>query len=680
MNDDASTFDLPEYIHSRLQPQILIDFPERDEENTRSCAKTCPFADDQILNYVTDFLQQAHAADERYTVRDGINIARYAMKLKNLATRRPTKRRRLETSIVLRPSGRKRCVMSGDIDLLVPESGSLVRGRFTYFPVVPGRLEFAIEVRQAILRQRPPVVAVELPGTLQQAWLRAVERLPEISVIFYPDDAAGVEDRAVYIPVEPADPFTEAIRTALEIGAEIVFADPDIGERPHLPDLYPDPYAVRRIGLDRYVEAYRLHPQPRSPEVARHADGIAWKLQGADPLARVFVVVSLNLLDPVLDAMEQPQAQPMARVRREHVQVVNPHPDRSAEIAVEYPFLQHRYEQYRRPCRSPADRPPRAQFALFRDAEKSYANTGERVAHWQRRMLARYTRNLAMASAQLTAGLFDLTVAARSMVDDNYAWEVWETAGRYPPQKTVTDIQTVDISGEEVWLDTKKIRCAAACRAQKRRLRPVGLKPRKKRRRPASGPASSTGSAICSYPPEDLVVEDYGRFLKRRARASSPRSAPGWSLSPPRSSTASTSGRPFATGTSGKHLRPRISEVAGEVGSVVVIFDEDRQDTRYPYLTTWLGENQNESDMAFYSTFPFDNLVGPGIGRGEYGGFLMSLPPRRMYDVWRDPDYEFAETKPERLLLAGLDYSIDRLVVYVAPSRRGRSSAASPRA
>ena len=32
MNDDASTFELPEYIHSRLQPQIFIDFPERDEE------------------------------------------------------------------------------------------------------------------------------------------------------------------------------------------------------------------------------------------------------------------------------------------------------------------------------------------------------------------------------------------------------------------------------------------------------------------------------------------------------------------------------------------------------------------------------------------------------------------------------------------------------------------------
>ena len=93
---------------------------------------------------------------------------------------------------------------------------------------------------------------------------------------------------------------------------------------------------------------------------------------------------------------------------------------------------------------------------------------------------------------------------------------------------------------------------------------------------------------------------------------------------------------------------------------MVVIFDEDR-DNRYPYMTTWLGENQNESDMAFYSTFPFDNLVGPGIGRAEYGGFLMSLPPRRMYDVWQDPDYEFAESKSERLLLAALDYSIHQL-------------------
>ena len=80
MNDDASTFELPEYIHSRLQPQIMVDFPERDEERA-ILHENLPFADEEVLDYVTDFLQAAHVADERYTARDGINIARFAMKL-----------------------------------------------------------------------------------------------------------------------------------------------------------------------------------------------------------------------------------------------------------------------------------------------------------------------------------------------------------------------------------------------------------------------------------------------------------------------------------------------------------------------------------------------------------------------------------------------------------------------
>ena len=79
MNDDASTFELPDYIHSRLQPQIFIDFPDREEE-LLILKTNLPFADDEILDYVVDFLQASHEANERYSVRDGINIARYALK------------------------------------------------------------------------------------------------------------------------------------------------------------------------------------------------------------------------------------------------------------------------------------------------------------------------------------------------------------------------------------------------------------------------------------------------------------------------------------------------------------------------------------------------------------------------------------------------------------------------
>ncbi len=78
-NEDASTFEIPEYIHSRLQPQIYIDFPEASEEK-RILSENLPFVDDAILDYVVAFLQRAHSNNERYTVRDGMNIARYAAK------------------------------------------------------------------------------------------------------------------------------------------------------------------------------------------------------------------------------------------------------------------------------------------------------------------------------------------------------------------------------------------------------------------------------------------------------------------------------------------------------------------------------------------------------------------------------------------------------------------------
>src|SRR5262249_59704497 len=108
----------------------------------------------------------------------------------------------------------------------------------------------------------------------------------------------------------------------------------------------PDTYAVAHIGVARYVEEYRVYPQERSAEIAQHAAGIAWKLQGTNPMARVLVVVSLNLLDPVLDAMEEPQSEPASR-RRSGIELLNPHPECLGEILADYPMLQWRYETFR---------------------------------------------------------------------------------------------------------------------------------------------------------------------------------------------------------------------------------------------------------------------------------------------------------------------------------------------
>ncbi len=72
--------------------------------------------------------------------------------------------------------------------------------------------------------------------------------------------------------------------------------------------------------------------------------------------------------------------------------------------------------------------------------------------------------------------------------------------------------------------------------------------------------------------------------------------------------------------------------------------------------------------MALYATDPFARVVGPGIGKALYGGFLLTRPPGAMFGVWQDPYYSEARSKAELLLLAALDHSPERLVVYVAPA------------
>jgi hypothetical protein len=186
---------------------------------------------------------------------------------------------------------------------------------------------FADAVRQEILREPPQLVAVELPVTLESAYGRAVQRLPELSIIIYDSDAG---DEAVYVPVEPTDPFVEALRSARESAIPSTFLDPDLSDKPHVEDAYPDSYAVARVGLQKYVESFRMQPREADDTLLIHAEGAAWKLQGCDPLAEILVVVSLNLLDPLLEAMERPQAQPLRKSARRNVRALNLHPDSPA--------------------------------------------------------------------------------------------------------------------------------------------------------------------------------------------------------------------------------------------------------------------------------------------------------------------------------------------------------------
>jgi len=510
--------------------------------------------------------------------------------------------------------------------------------------------------------------------------------------------------------------LVEAARLALEQGLPLHFIDVDTDNYPRHHEALPDSYSISRIGLEQYYRAYRAANAGETPgqEDRRREQGMAYRLQGlAREHQRILFVCGMAHLERIKGLYATPQAAPLERIRREGVTVCNLHPDSCREILAEFPFLSAVYELRRGPLPAEPiengsglrkrfhalelisggreqlseeqlmenairrtarhlgaagtflDR-QRLIYHLFSEAARHYRQeTGDSLHIWQKRAFFRFARNYALQGGMLLPDLFQLLATARGCIDDNFAHAFCRLATSYPWQMESSDLATISISPDEIWGGSRRIRFRPR---QKRRkgLSQLGFLKRKREARPGEWLEGFDDPSICSYPPEDIRIEEYGRFLKRKG-------ALQLSEEQSRSERFSTS---LLDGIDMRETLRNIHEgaiyvreqqrVTGGVGCLVMIFDDARKSERYPCCMTWLGEHQQESDMAFYATDPAENIVGPGICRCEYGGFMLSYPPRRMMDVWRDPDYRLAASRAEVLLMAALDYSIEKHVLYAA--------------
>ena len=79
MNEDESTFEIPDYILSRLQPTLSLGHPTRHDEMA-ILQYHLPFADEQMLSLTVDFLQESHTLNLDFSTRDGLNLLRFAIK------------------------------------------------------------------------------------------------------------------------------------------------------------------------------------------------------------------------------------------------------------------------------------------------------------------------------------------------------------------------------------------------------------------------------------------------------------------------------------------------------------------------------------------------------------------------------------------------------------------------
>ena len=583
-------------------------------------------------------------------------------------------------------------------------------------PVLHGVLEFARAVRAHLEGMDPDRVVVEIPSPLGSAWLRAVAALPRPRVIRVEEQEGDRRGEVSWLPVEPADPLAEATRGALERGIPVECADAWFPGYPARREAWPDPASIPLTGYARWVRAVlplvRARGGGRADRLRERALATAARA-AADRGERVLLVTGLAHLPGLLAALDEPPLPPLLRRARLGVAVLPLHPESPVETWREPPFVAAAWERARAgdlPCRyapperpregivlrfpgagprtaagppdaaeDPDDREERAALARGEDllarsrlvyrlvaqaARFARETSGTAPEPRERRILHRFAGRMALLHGGLCPDLYELVVAARGAVDDSFARDLLRLAGHWPHADPAEG--GVRLTPGDLGLSSRLVRLRP--RLDRLAARPgLGMRLRDALEDLRRG----IGRGICSHRPEDVVVEALGAELRERGAV--------------RASRGGERSVPFLAGLGdGIDVRETLRRmqvdgriwvretlpVRGRVGAVVIVFDEDDGPggERYPWCEVWHGEHEEESDMAYYATDPLPGVIVPGIHRAEYGGFLLVWPPWRLGDVWHEPAYRpLARNKPERLILGGLDYSLEPLVVVVAP-------------
>ena len=540
-------------------------------------------------------------------------------------------------------------------------------------PITHYNMEMALQVRLAIEEIKPDCIAVEFAENMQLQLLNAASRLPDTSVVI----AHQLQGDSLYYMCEPCDASFEALRSALELKIPSFCIDLDVADYPETKDFLPDAYSITRIGLKNYYEAYKniALKKETAKKTLDHMREMfmAKKLKELQfSYERILFVCGMAHVENVLKLTEQNAFPIYEHCTRNSIELRALTEKSNREVMAEFGYLSSKYEDARiQKFKNNLPDRQKIIYQLFKDASVEYIkNTGNAFPGYHFRNIMKFLRNYALIYDRLMPDLFQIITAAKLNVDSNYAYEVWSLATNYEHRKNVDSLNESDLSIEDIWGKAKIIRFNMKQKSRKNSFFERQAKSKSSYRFKPPGMFS-----ICSYPKEDLVIERFGNFLKKRG-SELLREESAKTLKFTTSIEDGIDTRETIRHWHEKKIYVKVKgKPQGEVGSVVVIFDEDAKETdlsddkyleKFPWTTSWLGEHAQESDMAFYSTRLGGNVIGPGICRCEYGGFMMSYPPRRLRDIWSDPDYEECQTKAETLLMAAIDYAVKPLIIYVA--------------
>jgi hypothetical protein len=546
----------------------------------------------------------------------------------------------------------------------------------TVLPFLHGSLSFSRQVRECCLAQSYDCIAVDLPEPFGPYLSEAIDDLPIISAIIAREQ--NNTGPAYYVPVDPCDAAIEAVRQARQNHKPFFcIGPPDIHTQSPLPPL-PDDYAIAKIGFNAFASlCLRVVGDP-SPGSGANNDCqyIAYSLHRLrQRFNRILAFVHMRHFSGTIRHFLREKTHnllfpdmPRYSILRECI-----NPDHLYFVLGELPFITGKCEKNRYEAFSFAVDPLACIKDLFRETRDHYNEGPEEVLELSPARIQRglqFLRNLTLNDSRLIPELIDIVIAAKGIGGNSYAVHILSCARYYPflPPDPNTPLLSVGIDkimlpGESAALDA--INCLRDFAVSWKSL---SIKPEPTIRRKKKYRFSWDPNGMCSHTPEDVRIENFNSNLREKAalRACEDR------LSSEKFTVSMRDGldirETLMNWQSGDLYVKNVPMERGRIDTVVIIFDADH-DERYPHQATWYAEHNEESTLSFYSTDPFETMIGPGIARSYYGGLSLLFPPRSIPNIFEMELDGPPMTHAERLTFGALLFSDERLVGFLSKKR-----------
>ena len=521
--------------------------------------------------------------------------------------------------------------------------------KITALPVVHGSGDFAWTVRQTMLAQNFDCLAVPLPESFQSNVQQAILDFPTPGIVVQKDfvgegwqseelwsteseDDESTQQGASYVPIDPCQPVIAAIRTALGDRMPIRFIDLETSQfEPHSMTL-PDAFALKKVSVEQYAASVvPFLKKPEHPQWNHRVAHMAHRLRELSvDYQNILLVVSIldwpwirqAFSNPDLERFEDQPSYDCERFSVEH--------DSLYFLLGEIPFITGLYERARSTLESDAELSIDGVKELLvsaRDAYRDeYRNRARKVTPRTLSTCLKYIRNLTLIENRLSPQLITIVNAAKQIVGDGYALSVLTTAKNYNYQSEIGLSEIKMGIGQASFPDGDVRAMYSRLPGPPVQWSTLSLVPMPDRRTKDEWKQQWNPYSQCSWPPEDIVIENFRQTVFDRALETM-----GAELAKTEKFTTSVKDGIDIRDTirnwhEGGIYVKTLPPTRGKLDCAVMLFDSPSDPRDYPWRTTWFAEHKDESTLSFYATNFADEPVGPGICLATYGGILFLYP------------------------------------------------------